>query len=50
MKIFFYFLWFVLIVIGAFTAKYIPETTRYIYGFIFGTISFMFLRLAKECN
>lgn len=48
MKILFYTLWIICILVGAFTVKLIPDVYHYLYGFVFGSFSFMFLQLSKE--
>ena len=50
MKVLFYIIWIVLIIVGSFTAPLIPETFRYLYGFLFGNASLVFLQLAKEID
>lgn len=46
-KICFIIIWFILILIGAFTYKYIPQSLQYSYGFFFGTFSLCSLIISK---
>ena len=50
MKVLFYIIWIIIIMVGSFTAPLIPETFRYLYGFSFGNASLVFLQLAKEID
>lgn len=46
MRIIFYGLWLITIVVGSMLATIVPPSAVYITGFIAGNFSFMFLRLA----
>lgn len=50
MKVLFYIIWIIIIMVGSFTAPFIPETFRYLYGFFFGNASLVFLQLTKEID
>jgi hypothetical protein len=47
-KIITYIIWLALILIGAFTHKYLPDGLEYLYGFIFGTFSLVALDIATH--
>lgn len=48
MKVLFYIIWIVLVIVGSFTAPLIPETFCYLYGFFFGNASLIFYNLLKK--
>lgn len=47
-KAFFWLLWFIVILIGAFTKEYIPTDWVYAYGFFMGSTALTLLRLGED--